>query len=83
MPQLTLYTRANCHLCDEAKEQLDALRAEIPFDLRLVDIDSDPDLRAQFTHDVPVLFLDDRKIAKHRLDRTRLRRQLQRTTVRR
>ncbi len=82
MTELVLYTRTGCHLCEEAKQQLDTLRAEIPFDLRLVDIDANANLRARFSNDVPVVYLDGRKVAKHRLDLKQLRRQLQRTTVR-
>ena len=81
MPEIILYTRAGCHLCDEAKAQLEVLRQAIHFDLRLVDVDSDPALKAQFTNDVPVVFLNGKKVAKHRLDLARLRRQLERAVV--
>lgn len=73
---VTLYTRPGCHLCDEAKQQMAPLLAEFGATLREVNIDSDPALRAQFTNDVPVIFLGDRKIAKHRVNLDQLRRQL-------
>jgi glutaredoxin len=73
---LTLYTRPGCHLCDEAKQQIAPLLAEFHATLREVNIDSDPALRAQFTNDVPVIFLGDRKVAKHRVNLTQLRRHL-------
>jgi glutaredoxin len=81
MPELVLLTRAGCHLCEEAKEQLEGLRREIPFTLRVVDVDTDPALQAQYMNDVPVLLLDGRKIAKHRLDLARLRRPLVRAAA--
>lgn len=76
---ITLYTRAGCHLCDEAKAQMAPLLREFGAELREVDIDQDPALRAEYDHDVPVIFLGDRKVAKHRVDLAQLRRQLART----
>jgi glutaredoxin len=73
---VTLYTRPGCQLCDEAKHHMAPLLAEFGATLREVNIDADPALHAQFTNDVPVILLGDRKIAKHRVDLAQLRRQL-------
>jgi glutaredoxin len=67
-PQVVLYTRAGCHLCDEAKEQLRALRQQAAFDLREVDIDQDPELRQLYNDEVPVIFINGRKAFKYRID---------------
>jgi glutaredoxin len=74
--EVTLYTRPGCHLCDEAKSQMAPLLAEFGARLREVNIDADPELRELYNLDVPVIFLADRKIAKHRLDPAQFRRQL-------
>src|ERR1700680_534150 len=74
--EVTLYTRPGCHLCDEAKLQMAPLLAEFGARLREVNIDADPELRKLYNLDVPVIFLADRKIAKHRLDPGQVRRQL-------
>lgn len=50
-PTLTLYTRAGCHLCEQAAANLGALN--VPF--TPVVIDTFPDLRARWTDHVPVL----------------------------
>jgi glutaredoxin len=78
---ITLYTRAGCHLCEEAKTQMMPLLREYGVALREVDIDQDPALRAEYDHDVPVIFLGDRKVAKHRVDLAQLRRQLAHATA--
>jgi glutaredoxin len=75
---VTLYTRRGCHLCDEAKQLMAPLLAEFGAELREVDIDTDPALRAQFDFDVPVVFLAGKKVAKHRVDLRQFRRQLAR-----
>lgn len=76
--EVTLYTRKGCHLCDEAKAQMAPLLREFDARLREVDIDADETLRALYDVDVPVIFLGDRKVAKHRLDLAQFRRQLER-----
>ena len=76
--EVTLYTRKGCHLCEEAKAQMAPLLREFGARLREVDIDADESLRALYDVDVPVIFLGDRKVAKHRLDLAQFRRQLER-----
>jgi hypothetical protein len=51
--RLLLYTRAGCCLCEGLAERLRALQP--PPALELVDIDTDPALRARFDLEVPVL----------------------------
>ena len=65
---MILYTRRDCHLCDAAKGVLDAVRGRAAFDLEIVDVDGDPELRARFGHDVPIVFVNGRKAFKHRVD---------------
>ena len=66
--EVTLYTRAGCHLCDEVKATLARARARAEFSLREVDIDSDPALRAQYNDEVPVVAIDGRKAFKYHLN---------------
>lgn len=73
MVRVTLYTRVGCHLCDDAKEVLDAVREELPFDLDVTDIDTDPSLVALYTNEVPVVLVDGRKAFKYRVDPIELR----------
>jgi glutaredoxin len=68
MAEVTLYTRRGCHLCDDAKAALERVRHDHPFDLAIVDVDSDPALAARYGLEVPVILVDGRKHAKYRLD---------------
>ena len=74
--EVTLYTRPGCHLCDEAKSQMAPLLAEFGGRLYVVNIYADPQFCELFNLDVPVIFLGDRKVAKHRVDSAQLRRLL-------
>jgi uncharacterized membrane protein/glutaredoxin len=55
MITVTLYTKKDCSLCEEALRDLDVLQEKIPHNLALVDIDKDPDLMKAFGQRVPVL----------------------------
>jgi glutaredoxin len=73
---VTIYSRPGCHLCEEAKSQIAPLLKEFGARLTEIDIDQDPDLRARYDYDVPVIFLGARKAAKHRVDLAQFLRQL-------
>jgi glutaredoxin len=70
--EVTLYTRAGCGLCEEAKVALAAVRLEVEFAYREVDVDSDPELFARHRYDIPVIEVDGRKAFKHRVGRQAL-----------
>src|SRR4029077_7868008 len=73
---VTLYTRTGCHLCDEAKSAIAPLLREFGAELREVNIDADPVLKERYGWDVPVVFIGQRKAAKHRVNLEQFRRQL-------
>jgi len=68
LPDLILYGRPDCALCDETRELLRALLNEraaagLPTPaLRDVDIESDPDLEREFLATIPVVELGDRRL---------------------
>lgn len=65
-PQVTLYTRENCPLCEKAKAAMDD--AGVAFELTEVDVDTDPALRERYTHDVPVIHVSGSEVFRHRVD---------------
>ena len=66
--QVLVYTRKGCHLCEIVKETLSKLERRANFRWREVDVDSDDELRRQFTDEVPVVFIDGRKAFKYRMN---------------
>ena len=64
---LTVYSRADCHLCDEMIEALRGLQGLHHFDIAIVDVDSDQDLRRRHGERVPVLVHGERELCHHRL----------------
>jgi glutaredoxin len=75
---VTIYSRPNCHLCDEAKSAVRAAGCEDEFVLVEVDIDTDPRLIDLYGNDIPVIFINDKKAFKHRVDPNEFKRKLAR-----
>ncbi len=67
-PQVTLYTRGGCCLCDDAKRVLLQARSRAEFDLAEVDIDTDPALQRLYNDEVPVVTINSRKAFKYKVD---------------
>lgn len=55
MITVTLYARTECHLCDQARSDLQELQSKIPHQLVVVDIDSDKVLQDQYLLEIPVV----------------------------
>lgn len=73
-----IYSRPNCHLCEEAKTVIEQARAEVAFTLEEINIDDDSELQARYTNDVPVIFINGRKAFKHRVEARSLLKRLRR-----
>jgi glutaredoxin len=59
---VTLYGRPGCHLCDDARAALERVRAERPFRLVEIDIESDDALLARYLERIPVVLLDGEQL---------------------
>jgi uncharacterized membrane protein/glutaredoxin len=55
MLTVTLFTRKDCHLCEQAKADLQSLQASYPHRLVEIDIDSDPVLQKKYLVEIPVV----------------------------
>ncbi|HEY5611114.1 MAG TPA: glutaredoxin family protein [Thermoanaerobaculia bacterium] len=68
--EIVIYSRRDCHLCDEAKSAIDGARTRfrLEIDVREVDIDLDPALRERYNDEVPVVFVAGKKAFKIRVD---------------
>ncbi len=76
--RITLYTRTNCPLCDEAADVLTDHSHWLP-PAEEVDIDSDPQLAQRFDTCVPVVACDGELRFRGRVDETLLRRLIEGT----
>ena len=76
--RVTLITRADCHLCEVAKQALDRVAADTGVRWCEVDVDADPELQAEYWDRVPVILLDGKEHGYWRVEEDRLRRDLAR-----
>ncbi len=78
MIQLTIYSRPGCHLCEEMKATVERAVRVSQERVRIdeIDISTDADLEARYGLDIPVLLVDGRKAAKHRVTEHELLRML-------
>ena len=73
---VTLYGRPGCHLCDEARAALLRVRADVPFELREIDIDGDDELFKRYLERIPVVTLNGEELFEFEVDEAALRRRL-------
>jgi glutaredoxin len=60
-PEVVLYTAQGCHLCERARAVIAALREELVFELREVDITGDDELEARYREWLPVVEIGGRR----------------------
>ncbi len=67
VPQVTFYTKAGCHLCDEAREMLDDIAALTSYDLTEIDIRSSDELFTLYRYRIPVVLMNGTVVAEGRI----------------
>jgi glutaredoxin len=76
MAKVTLYSKPDCPLCDEARAALERVRVSTAFELEEVDIAADPALEARYRERVPVVALDGEELFDFVVDEHALERRL-------
>jgi glutaredoxin len=62
---VVLYSRPDCHLCDEARSAILELRdCGLAFELREIDIDSDDELLRRLLDRIPVVSVDGQIVSE-------------------
>jgi glutaredoxin len=65
MTLVTVYSKPDCHLCEEALGTLQRLQEEFVFDLRELDIGSDEALERAYFERIPVIALDGEELCEY------------------
>ena len=65
---LTVYSRNDCHLCDEMIGALRGLQGPFHFEITVIDVDTDPELGRRHGDKVPVLTHGARELCHYALD---------------
>jgi glutaredoxin len=76
LKDVVLYHAQGCHLCDRARAVVGALRGELRFTLREVDITGDAELEARYREWLPVVEIDGERAFVYHVDADGFRRKL-------
>jgi len=71
--QLTLLTRAGCHLCEDAAVVVAGAAADAGIGFTELDVDTDPELCGEYGDMVPVVLIDGVQHGYFVIDPVRLR----------
>ena len=74
--QIEIYSRPGCHLCDEAKAVIEPFARTYPLVLTVTNIDTNPELRAAYGTEIPVVLINGTEAFRHRVDAHALERKL-------
>jgi glutaredoxin len=65
--RVTFYTKAGCHLCDDAREMLEDIAAITDYELIEIDIRSDLRIFEQYRYRIPVIIVNGEDIVEGRI----------------
>ena len=71
--RVTLLAKPGCHLCDDAREVIARVCADVGTSYQEVDITTDPDLQRRYGEQIPVTLVDGAQHDFWRVDEQRLR----------
>ena len=69
--QVVIYSRVDCHLCEEAEKNVREVSIEIPFKLEVIYIDGNQELERLYGEEVPVTLINGAKHDYFRVDKKR------------
>ena len=70
--QVVIYSRVNCHLCQEAEKNVREVMIKIPFKLEVIYIDGDQELERLYGEEVPVITINGDVHDYYKVDKQRL-----------
>ena len=76
MITIEVMTKKDCSLCDEAKEIIEQVIAEIPAELKMTDIESDPELFERYQEKIPVVLINGEESFVYKVHPITLRKKL-------
>ena len=76
-PQVTFYTKAGCHLCEQVREMLDDIAAKVAYELTEIDIRSDLAIFEEYRYRIPVIVVNATHVVEGRIEYSDLARAFQ------
>ncbi len=75
-PHVTFYTKPGCHLCEEAKLEMEAAGLQDQYTFEEVNIELDTEAFERYKFEIPVININGHKAFKYRLTAEDFRRRI-------
>ena len=66
--EVTFYTKAGCHLCEEARDMLEDIAALTTYELTEIDIRSNPTIFEKYRYRIPVIVINNETLIEGRIE---------------
>ncbi|MCH8931881.1 MAG: glutaredoxin family protein [Nitrospinae bacterium] len=76
MITIEVMTKKDCSLCDDAKEIIEQVIAELPAELKMTDIESDLELFERYKEKIPVVLINGKESFLYKVHPITLRKKL-------
>lgn len=76
MITIEVMTKKDCSLCDDAKEIIEQVIAELPAELKMTDIESDLELFERYKEKIPVVLINGKESFVYKVHPITLRKKL-------
>ena len=76
MITIEIMTKKDCSLCDDAKEIIEQVIAELPAELKMTDIESDLELFERYKEKIPVVLINGEESFLYKVHPITLRKKL-------
>lgn len=77
MVTIEVMTKKDCCLCDDAKEIIEQVIAEFQAELKMTDIESDPELFERYKEKIPVVLINGEESFVYKVHPVTLRKKLE------
>lgn len=81
-PHVTFYTKPGCHLCEDAKREIERAGGRDAYTFEEINILSDPELQRRYATEIPVVLIDGTHAFKYALTAEDFRRALRKAEAR-
>jgi glutaredoxin len=65
---VTVYSKPDCHLCESVEQVIAAVGKRRSFNLNIVNILANSQAFAQYEFEIPVVMVEGKEVARHRMD---------------
>jgi glutaredoxin len=79
-PEVIFYTKAGCHLCEEAQDMLEEVAEQRVYTLTEIDIRSDMAVFELYRYRIPVIIINQTTLLEGRIDAQELAQAFQQAT---